>query len=75
MKKIKKFIILYPSWENGGATINLINFINYCTQNKIKTYLISNINKSNQKKYFKKGVNFINIKVSKNYNFYTRLST
>jgi len=35
MNKIKKFIILYPSWERGGATVNLINFINYCTKEKI----------------------------------------
>ena len=26
MKKIKELIILYPSFEKGGATENLINF-------------------------------------------------
>ena len=75
MNKIKKFIILYPSWERGGATVNLINFINYCTKEKIQTYLISNISKTDQKTFFIKGVNFINIKDSKNYNIYKRLST
>ena len=75
MKKIKKFIILYPSWEKGGATVNLINFINYCIEKKIEVYLISNINNKEKKKFFKKGVNFINIKASKSYNIFTRLGT
>ena len=35
MKKIKNLIILYPSFERGGATVNLINFVNTCAQSKI----------------------------------------
>jgi glycosyltransferase involved in cell wall biosynthesis len=75
MNKIKKFIILYPSWERGGATVNLINFINYCIKKKIQIHLISNINKRDQKIFFIKGVNFTNIKDSKNNNIFKRLST
>ena len=45
MRKIKNLIILYPSFERGGATVNLINFINGCAQRNIKIYLITNINK------------------------------
>ena len=48
-KKIKKLIILYPSFERGGVEKNLINFINFCDDQKIQIYLISNINKVNQK--------------------------
>ena len=73
MKKIKKFIILYPSWEKGGATENLINFINYCIEKKIQVYLVSNINNKEKKKFLKKSVNFIDIKASKSYNIFTRL--
>lgn len=72
MEKIKKFIILYPSWEKGGATVILVNFINYCIEKKIQIYLVSNIN-NKEKKCFKKGINFINIKDSKSYNIFTRL--
>ena len=75
MSKIKKFIILYPSWERGGATVNLINFINYCTKKKIQTHLISNINNKDQKIFFTKGVNFVKIKDSKNNSIYKRLRT
>ena len=73
MSKIKKFIILYPSWERGGATVNLINFINYCTKKKIQTHLISNINNKDQKTFFTKGVNFVKIKDSKNLEKVTRI--
>ena len=62
MKKVKKIIILYPSFEKGGATFNLINFVNFCIKKKIKIYLISNIRSKEQKQFFSKNVNFINIK-------------
>ena len=48
MKKIKNIIVLYPSFERGGATENLINFVNDCDKKKIKIYLITNIDKKNQ---------------------------
>mgnify|MGYP000250225769 CR=1 FL=1 len=41
MKKIKELIILYPSFEKGGATENLINFTNICAEKGLKIYLIS----------------------------------
>ena len=53
MKKIKNIIVLYPSFERGGATENLINFVNDCDKKKIKIYLITNIDKKNQIKFFK----------------------
>lgn len=59
MKKIKTIIVLYPSFERGGATMNLINFINNCTEKKIKIYLISNINNKLKNENFKKDVKFI----------------
>ena len=52
MKKLKEIIIIYPSYERGGATHNLVNFMNYCTRNNIKLIFISNINK--KKIFFKK---------------------
>lgn len=65
MKKIKTIIVLYPSFERGGATMNLINFINTCVEKKIQIFLISNIDKNLKKKLLKK-----NIKVS---NFFDKL--
>ena len=46
MKKIKNIIVLYPSFERGGATANLINFVNACDKKKIKIYLITNITRN-----------------------------
>ena len=54
MKKIKELIVLYPSFERGGATMNLINFINTCAQKNIKVHLITNIKKNDKKKFLKK---------------------
>ena len=34
MKKLKNIIIYYPSFEKGGATVNLINFINQAAKKK-----------------------------------------
>jgi len=45
MKKLKEIIILYPSYERGGATHNLINFMNFCLNKNIKLIFISNIKK------------------------------
>ena len=52
MKKIKQLVILYPSYERGGATNNLINFINYSLQKNLKITFISNIKKKDL--FFKK---------------------
>mgnify|MGYP001489882494 FL=1 len=45
MKKLKQIIILYPSYERGGATHNLINFMNFCLNKNIKLIFIFNIKK------------------------------
>lgn len=45
MKKIKDIVILYPSYERGGATNNLKNFINCCLKKKLNLTFISNIKK------------------------------
>lgn len=60
MKKIKHLIVLYPSFELGGATVNLINFVNTCEKKKIKIHLISNVHQSYKKKFFSKNIEFIN---------------
>ena len=36
MKNIKNIIVLYPSFERGGATVNLINFVNECEKEEFK---------------------------------------
>ncbi len=60
MKKIKTIIVMYPSYEKGGATMNLINFINSCGKKNINIYLISNINIKKSKKIFSKNIKIIN---------------
>ena len=50
MKIIKKILIFYPSYENGGATKNLQNLITFLTNRNIDIELISgNANYSNFK--------------------------
>ena len=41
MKKIKKIVIFYPSYENGGATKNLQNLITFFTKKNIYVKLIT----------------------------------
>jgi len=48
MNKLKELIILYPSYDSGGATHNLINFINYCSKKNLKLIFISNLKKKKQ---------------------------
>ena len=60
MKKIKTLITLYPSFERGGATKNLINFINTCDKKNIQILLISNIDKNLKKKLLNKNIKVIN---------------
>lgn len=61
MKNIKNIIVLYPSFERGGATVNLINFVNECEKRGIQTYLITNINEKTKKKYLNKNVKIIKL--------------
>ena len=57
MKKIKKIIFFYPAYENGGATKNLQNLINYFCKKKINVHLVSinakYENFSSEKKFLK----------------------
>ena len=75
MKKIKELIVLYPSFERGGATMNLINFINTCAQKNIKVHLITNIKKNDKKKFLKKNIEFIILKNKSKYKIFNRLMT
>ncbi|MDC0060003.1 glycosyltransferase [bacterium] len=75
MKKIKNLIIMYPSFERGGATVNLINFVNTCAQHNIKIQLITDIKKIDKKKFIKKNIKFIIVENKKNYKILNRLVT
>jgi len=75
MKKIKELIILYPSFERGGATVNLINFINICAKKDIKIYLITNINKKDKKRFVKKNIRFFIFNNRFKYKIFNRLVT
>ena len=75
MKKIKNIIVLYPSFERGGATENLINFVNDCDKKKIKIYLITNINRKDQKKFFNNSIKIIKIDDRSNTNSFRRFYT
>ena len=75
MKKTKDLIVLYPSFERGGATVNLINFINICAKKNIKIHLITNIKKKDKKLFFKKNIKFIILNNNLNYKIFNRLIT
>ncbi len=60
MKNIKDIIILYPSFERGGVTVNLINFINFALKKNNNIYLISR-NPDLSKFTYKKRIKFIKI--------------
>ena len=75
MKKIKNIIVLYPSFERGGATVNLINFVNACDKKKIKIYLITNITEKDRKKFFNKDIKIIKIDDRSNTNYFKRYYT
>ena len=75
MKNFKTIIILYPSFERGGATVNLINFVNACEKRKIQTYLITNINDKTKRKYFNKNIKIIKLNDTFKINSLKRLFT
>tara|TARA_A100000164_G_C21875679_1_gene757457 strand:- start:44 stop:1156 length:1113 start_codon:yes stop_codon:yes gene_type:complete len=56
----KDIIIFYPSFERGGATINLINFANLSSKRN-NVYLISNINNKDKRNFFSKKINLYKI--------------
>ena len=61
MDKIKELIILYPSYDSGGATKNLINFINFCSNKNLKITFISNIKKKDNFFSKKKNIKLISL--------------
>ena len=62
----KKVLIFYPSFENGGATKNLIKIINYLLKKNIKIVLFSHKAKKNKFK-FSKNLKIINNKPLKKF--------
>ena len=62
MSEIKDIIIFYPSFERGGVTVNLINFINFTVKNNLNIYLISQT--TDIKKFFNhsKKIKFVKVK-------------
>ena len=64
---LKKVLLFYPSFENGGATKNLINIVNYLLKKKIKVILLSHNAKKNEFKTSKR-LEIINSKQLKKFN-------
>ena len=50
---LKKILLFYPSFENGGATKNLVNIVNYFLKKKIRVVLLSHNAKLNEFKLVK----------------------
>ena len=63
---LKKILLFYPSFENGGATKNLVNIVNYLLQKKIKVILLSHNAKKKDFK-FSKDLQIINSKPLKKF--------
>ena len=61
MDNMKEIIILYPSYDSGGATQNLVNFINFCSKKDLKLTFISNIKKKDRYFFKKKNFKFISL--------------
>ena len=65
---LKKVLLFYPSFENGGATKNLVSIVNYLLKRKIKVILFSH-NASKDKFKFIKKLKIINNKPLKKFSF------
>ena len=65
---LKKILLFYPSYENGGATKNLIRIVNYLCKKKIKVILLSHNAKKNDFK-LNKNLQIINSKPLKKFSF------
>ena len=65
---LKKILLFYPSFENGGATKNLISIVNYLLKKKIKVILLSHNAKKNEFKFIK-NLKIINNKPLKKFSF------
>tara|TARA_B110000196_G_scaffold320348_1_gene342166 strand:+ start:6539 stop:7657 length:1119 start_codon:yes stop_codon:yes gene_type:complete len=65
---LKTIFLFYPSFENGGATKNLINIVNFILKKNIKIILISKNAKKNNF-IFSKNLKIINSKPLRIFNF------
>ena len=65
---LKKILLFYPSFENGGATKNLIRIVNYLLEKKIKVILLSHNVKRDEFKFIK-NLKIINNKPLKKISF------
>jgi GalNAc-alpha-(1->4)-GalNAc-alpha-(1->3)-diNAcBac-PP-undecaprenol alpha-1,4-N-acetyl-D-galactosaminyltransferase len=63
---LKKILLFYPSFENGGATKNLVRIVNYLLKKKITVILLSHNAKKNEFK-FTKDLQIINNKPLKKF--------
>ena len=70
---IKKIIIFYPSYENGGATKILQNIINFFTNKKIKIILISCNAKYSNFNYHKNFLKIVKPKIILSSFFFQRI--
>jgi len=75
MKKLNNIIIYYPSFEKGGATINLVNFANEAVKKNINISLISNIDSKKGKKFFSKKIKIYKVPSFKNFFLTKRLTS
>ena len=75
MKKLKNIVIYYPSFEKGGATFNLINFINQAAKKNIYISLISNIDKKNEKKFLTNKIKVFRVKSTSKYFLSKRITS
>ena len=75
MKKLKELIVLYPSFDRGGATANLLNFMNECDKRNIKIYFISDIDKGDKKKFLRKNIKVFQLNKKYNFKIFQRFFT
>ena len=75
MKKLKELIVLYPSFDRGGATANLLNFMNECDKRKIKINFISDINKNEKKKFLRKNIKVFHLNEKYSFKIFQRFFT
>ena len=75
MKKLKELIVLYPSFDRGGATANLLNFMNECDKRKIKINFKSKINKNEKKKFLRKNIKVFQLNEKYSFKIFQRFFT
>ena len=66
---LEKILLYYPSFENGGATKNLVNIVNHFLKKKIRVILFSHNAKLNKFKFIK-NLTIINSRPLKKFSFF-----